>query len=165
MNNKLLLTLLVSIAFWGCNSSLDKQFSEKTSKEDFNSILNETDSVSYNLIISTIVRFGIQGKKIEDYTYRELLEEGLMWKGEQEKIEIKHNALAEKAALEELNHLKKLQNAVFVTCYKKGYKEYDYRDYITYGFAFSNKTTKDIRAVKGIIVFNDLFDEKISNLS
>jgi hypothetical protein len=40
----------------------------------------------------------------------------------------------------------------------------DYEDYITYKFAIQNKTNKAIRALKGEIVFNDLFDEKISAL-
>jgi len=162
---KALLMLAISTVFIACNSSLDKKFSDKTTKEDIQTILEETDSTSYKLIVSSILRYGLQGKKLEDYTYRELLEEGKRWKAEQEKTEQEHKALAEKAALEESKRVKRLQEVVFVTCYKKGYKEYDYRDYITYGFAFNNKTNKDIRAVKGSILFNDLFDEKISSLN
>ncbi|MDA9151726.1 hypothetical protein N9N85_03145, partial [Schleiferiaceae bacterium] len=86
-------------------------------------------------------------------------------KAEQDRIEAEQKALQEKAAREEAERVARLQNAVMVTCFKKGYTEVDYQDYITYGFAIQNKSEQDIRAVKGEIMFTDLFDDEIKTLS
>lgn len=52
-----------------------------------------------------------------------------------------------------------------VTVYDKGFTEYNYQDYITYKFAFENKTDKDITAFTGQMVFLDLFDKEIKSLN
>jgi hypothetical protein len=87
------------------------------------------------------------------------------WKAEQEKKEAEQKALAEKAAKEEAERIKKLTEAVIVSCFEKGFTKYNYEDYITYKFVIKNKSDKNIRAVKGGITFTNLFDEKISSLN
>ena len=54
---------------------------------------------------------------------------------------------------------------VTVTIFDKGYAEYDYQEYITYKFAFENKTDKEITAFTGQIMFTDLFDKEIKSLN
>ena len=104
-------------------------------------------------------------KKLEEMTYAEILEDGKKWRAEQEKIEAEQKALAEKAAKDEAERIKKLTESVIVSCFEKGYSEVDYQDYITYKFVILNKSDKAIRAVKGGITFTNLFDEKIKSLS
>src|SRR5690606_22654295 len=61
--------------------------------------------------------------------------------------------------------IKRLNKAVMVSCFEKGYVEIDYQDYITYKFVIQNKSDKNIRAIKGSITFTNLFDEEITSLS
>ena len=98
-------------------------------------------------------------------TYGQILENGKAWKAEQDRIEAEQKALQEKAAREEAERLTRLQNTVMVTCFEKGFSEVNYQDYITYKFAIQNKSDQDIRAVKGEIMFTDLFDDEIKTLS
>ncbi|MDC8002730.1 hypothetical protein POV27_01580 [Aureisphaera galaxeae] len=60
------------------------------------------------------------------------------------------------------NNLKEL---IEVHCSKKGYTEYDYEEFITYTFLIHNKSDNGIRAIKGEVVFNNIFDEKIQSMS
>ncbi|WP_025742392.1 hypothetical protein [Aquimarina pacifica] len=57
-----------------------------------------------------------------------------------------------------------LSNIIDVQCIRKGYKEYDYEQFITYNFIIHNKSEKDIRAVKGLISFTNLFGDEINSL-
>jgi len=83
---------------------------------------------------------------------------------EQERIEAEQKALQAKAAREEAERIARLKDAVMVTCFKKGFQEVNYQEYITYGFAIENKSDKPIRAIKGTLRFTDLFDDEISSI-
>ena len=155
----------VSIFLFSCSSPLDKKFSEETAKEDIEAIKSKLDSTELQLLAGSMIRLKFQDKKLEDMTYSEILEDGKKWKAEQEKIEAEQKALAEKAAKEEAEKFKRLNEAVVVSCYEKGYAKYDYEDYITYKFVIKNKSDKNIRAVKGGITFTNLFDDEISSLN
>ena len=63
-------------------------------------------------------------------------------KQKQEEEERIQRELAEKAKKEEEAKIARLKNALTVTIFDKGYSEYDYQEYITYKFAFENKTDK-----------------------
>lgn len=162
---KQLLLIGITAFLFSCSSPMDKKFNEKTAKEDITAIKNKIDSTELKLLAGTMVRLKFQDKNLEEMTYSEILEDGKKWKAEQEKIEAEQKALAEKAAREETEKFKRLNEAVVVTCFKKGYAEYDYEDYITYKFVIKNKSDKKIRAVKGGITFTNLFDDEISSLS
>jgi hypothetical protein len=144
---------------------MDKKFNEKTAKDDLEAIKSNLDSTELQLLGGSMIRLKFQDKKLEDMTYSEILEDGKKWKAEQEKIEAEQKALAEKAAKEEAERIKKLTEAVIVSCFEKGYAEVDYQDYITYKFVIQNKSDKTIRAVKGGITFTNLFDEEIKSLN
>ena len=161
---KKLLLIFVTILICGCNSPLTKKFNEETAKEDFKSIKEDIDSTEFNLLVGSMLRLKFQEKTLEDMTYEEILENGKKWKAEQDKIEAEQKALAQKAALEEAGRIERLSKAVTVTCFNKGYTEYDYEDYITYKFVIKNKSEKIIRAIKGEITFTNLFDDEISSL-
>ena len=159
------LIILSSILVVACSSPLDKKYSEDTFEEDAKELRNELDSTEAKLLLGSIFRLTLQQEDLSKMTYGEILENGKAWKTEQDRIEAEQKALQEKAAREEAERVTRLQNAVMVTCFKKGYTEVDYQDYITYGFAIQNKSEQDIRAVKGEIMFTDLFDDEIKTLS
>lgn len=164
MKKQLLLIAMVVLMF-SCSSPLDKKFDEETAKEDIEAIKGKVDSTDLQLLAGSMIRLKFQDKKLEEMTYAEILEDGKKWKAEQEKIEAEQKALAEKAAREEAKRIKKLTEAVIVSCFEKGYSEVDYQDYITYKFVIQNKSDKGIRAVKGGITFTNLFDEEIKSLN
>ncbi|WP_299117098.1 hypothetical protein [uncultured Winogradskyella sp.] len=63
-----------------------------------------------------------------------------------------------------MQNVEKLLEIVQVSCINKDFVEYDYQEFITYKFIIHNKSTKTIRAVKGSITFNNIFDEEIQTL-
>jgi hypothetical protein len=93
------------------------------------------------------------------------LAEAKIAKQKQEEEERIQRELAEKAKKEEEAKIARLKNALTVTIFDKGYSEYDYQEYITYKFAFENKTDKEITAFTGQIMFTDLFDKEIKSLN
>ena len=159
------LIILSSILVVACSSPLDKKYSEDTIQEDAKELRSELDSSDVNLLMGSIFRLTMQQEDLTQMTYGEILENGKAWKAEQDRIQAEQKALQEKAAREEAERVARLQNAVMVTCFKKGFTEVNYQDYITYGFAIQNKSDQDIRAVKGEIMFTDLFDDEIKTLS
>ncbi len=161
-------TILISIVIGliiSCSSPLDKKFSEEKVEKDMIEIKEKLDSTELMLLAGTMIRLKLQDKNLEGMTYQEILDDGETWKAEQEKIEREQKKLAKKAEKEENERIRILSERVIVTCYKKDYSKYDYKDYITYKFAIQNKSDKEIRAVKGQIEFTNLFGDKIKSLS
>lgn len=164
MKKTLLFISLIGL-LWSCSSPLDKKFSEETSEKDIKEIKSELDSTELMLLAGSMIRLQMTGEKLEEMTYREILNNGKEWKVEQEKIEAEQKALAEKAKKEEEARIKKLTESVLVSCYSKSFAEYDYQEYIKFKFVIQNKSDKGIRAVKGSISFTNLFDDEIKSLS
>tara|TARA_B110000046_G_C12836052_1_gene331514 strand:- start:50 stop:715 length:666 start_codon:yes stop_codon:yes gene_type:complete len=162
---KLLLLVGMTAVLFSCSTPMEKKYNEKTALKDIQLIKAAIDSTEFNLLAGSVFRLKLKDKKLEEMTYAEILEDGKKWKAEQEKIEAEQKALAEKAAKDEAERIKKLTESVIVSCFEKGYSEVDYQDYITYKFVILNKSDKAIRAVKGGITFTNLFDEKIKSLS
>ena len=162
---KLLLLVGMTAVLFSCSTPMEKKYNEKTALKDIQLIKAAIDSIEFNLLAGSVFRLKLEDKKLEEMTYAEILEDGKKWKAEQEKIEAEQKALAEKAAKDEAERIKKLTESVIVSCFEKGYSEVDYQDYITYKFVILNKSEKAIRAVKGGITFTNLFDEKIKSLS
>jgi len=162
---KLLLLVGMTAVLFSCSTPMEKKYNEKTALKDIQLIKAAIDSTEFNLLAGSVFRLKLEDKKLEEMTYAEILEDGKKWKAEQEKIEAEQKALAEKAAKDEAERIKKLTESVIVSCFEKGYSEVDYQDYITYKFVILNKSEKAIRAVKGGITFTNLFDEKIKSLS
>ena len=148
-----------------CSSPMDKKYNQETAGEDIVAIRSELDSTKIKLLAGSIIRLKLQDKNLEEMTYAEILKEGEKWKEEKEKKEAEQKALAKKAAKEEAERVKKLAEAVTVSCFEKGFTDYNYEDYITYKFVIKNKSDKKIRAVKGGITFTNLFDDEISSLN
>jgi len=164
MKNTIILFGLV-ILITACNSPLNKKYNEDTAKEDIQKLEKKLDSTDIQILGLSLLRLKIQDKNLEEMTYNEILEDGKKWRSEQDKIEAEQRALAEKAAMEEENRIKRLNQAIMVSCFDKGYDEYDYNDYLTFKFAIHNKSDKNIRAFKGSITFTNLFGDEIQSLN
>lgn len=157
---KLFIIYTVLIAA-SCTNPLDKKYNSKTFIED----AKEIDTTDSKIIVATVFRSAIEKKEIEGLTYRELLNQGKIYKAEQERIAAEEMALAEKAATEEAQRIAKLKDALTVTVFAKGFDEGRIRSYISYKFVFQNKTPQDIRAFTGQISFTDLFDKEIKRFN
>ena len=161
---KKILSILSLVVLASCSSPLEKTYSEESLEQDTPALKEALDSNDLNLIMGSIFRLTLKGEDLSNMTYNEILEDGRNWKAEQERIEAEQKALQEKAAREEAERIARLQEAVMVTCFKKGFQEVNYQEYITYGFAIENKSDKPIRAIKGTLRFTDLFDDEISSI-
>jgi hypothetical protein len=157
---KTVLIFLVAILAFSCSTPLDKKYSEETFETDAKEIkesgkLSEEDAL---IMAGWIMRSKLKGENLEGKTYNEIIEEAKDYKKEQE-------LLAEKAKLEEEEKRQRLGSALTVAMYDKGFEKYDYQEYLTYSLAFENKTEKDIRAFKGSISIQDLFDTEIKSIN
>jgi hypothetical protein len=160
MKNYIVITLFTIIAL-SCSRPLDKKYNEETFNEDVKKI----DTAHVKLIFATAWRYTLENKEINGLTYRQLLDEGTKYKIEQDSLNAEAKALAERAARDEAERIRKLKDALTVTIFAKGFDKGNIRSYISYKFAFENKTPKDIRAFTGQIIFNDLFDREISRMN
>ncbi|WP_115460578.1 hypothetical protein [Winogradskyella aurantiaca] len=152
--------LLMLVTVISCSSPLDKKYNEDTFETDTKEIkesgnLSDEDAL---ILAGWIMRSKLKSESLEGKTYNEIIKEAKDYRKEQE-------YLAEQTKLEEEEKRQRLGSALTVAMYNKGYEEYDYQDYLTYSFAFENKTDKDIRAFKGSISIRDLFDSEIKSIS
>jgi hypothetical protein len=162
---KLLLALLGSAFLYSCSSPLDKPYNKATAKDDIKEVLAEIDSTEMGVLLGATMLLSMEGKDIEGMTYREILENGKLRKREREAQEAEEKRLAEEAIKMEAERTKRLNGSLTVSLFAKDFQTYRYQDYITYKFAFHNKTEKDIVAFRGEIVFTDLFDKEIASMN
>lgn len=151
--------------FLSCSSPMKKKFNEGTAKEDLEALKTKLDSSELMLLAGSMVRLKLMDKDLENMTYSEILENGKVWKQKQDQIQEEQKVLAEKAAIEEVEKIERLNKSVIVSCFEKGFQKVDYEDYITYKFVIQNKSDKNIRAIKGSITFTNLFDDEINSLN
>ncbi len=164
---KKLFYLLAIVILASCSSPMNNTYSDATFESDLKAIreANALDSTEMNLLAMYFVRAKLLNESIEGKSYNEILAEAKVAKQKQEEEERIQRELAEKAKKEEEARIARLKNALTVTIFDKGYVEYDYQEYITYKFAFENKTEKEITAFTGQIMFTDLFDKEIKSLN
>jgi hypothetical protein len=91
------------------------------------------------------------------------------WQVEQDKEEVKRKALAEDLQKRQLEATKVMNEAVTVTLMKlrfvpSDYEEGRYSDCFEVRVGFSNNTNKDIIGVKGTVVLDDVFGDKIKRI-
>jgi predicted ATP-dependent protease len=164
---KKLYYLFAIIILASCSSPMNNKYSDATLENDLKAIreANALDSTEMNLLAMYFVRAKLLNENIDGKSYNEILTEAKIAKQKQEEEERIQKELAEKAKKEEEARIARLKNALTVTIFDKGYAEYDYQEYITYKFAFENKTDKEITAFTGQLIFTDLFDKEIKSLN
>ncbi len=157
MKNTFLL-LAVAVLFFSCSSPLDKKYSDENLKQDATKIKEEGELVEEDskLLGSWILKSKLQGEKLSDMTYREILNQAKNFRQEQEE-------LAEKAKKEAEARNKKMQNAIVVSIFNKGFVSADYQSYNYFDYAVKNKSNKDIQAFKFNFNIYDALGDEISD--
>ncbi|TRO65487.1 hypothetical protein [Christiangramia sabulilitoris] len=152
--------LVLGLIMISCSSPLDKNYNKETMQEDLKQIgeSGNVDDDEKKLIAGWIFKSGLTGESLEGKSYSDILEEAKNYKKEQEE-------LAARAQKEEEERRSKLGAALTVAMYDKGYEEFRYQEYLTYGLAFKNKSDKNIRAFKGSLSIKDLFDTEIKSIN
>lgn len=134
-------------------------------EEDIMEIKKSISEDELNMLVAYITLKSLGDDKMLGLSYRDLLDDAKKLREEFKQQEEEEKSLALKAKSDEADRIKRLGSTLTVSLFAKDFSEYDYQEYITYKFAFENKSDKDIKAFTGTIVFNDLFDKEISNLS
>ena len=158
----LLFSLLIICC--SCSSPLDKAYKESEVEEDMIALKDAVSEEELGMIVGYIALQSLQGESMLGKTYGDLLNEAKEMRAENERKEAEEEELARKAKQEEAERIERLSSALTVTVFEKGFSKGDWEDYITFKFAFENKTDKPIKAFTGAMVFNDLFDKEIKIL-
>jgi len=164
MQNQILL-FVIAIFIVSCSSPLDKPYKKDNLEEDVIELKKSLSEDELEMLAGYIALKSLGDDKMLGKTYGDLLDEAKNLREELRLKEEEEKQLAEKAKVEEAERIKRLGGALTVSLFDKNFAEYNYQEYITYKFAFENKTDKDIKAFTGKIVFNDLFDKEISDLN
>jgi hypothetical protein len=98
-------------------------------------------------------------------TVGEMIDDQRRFVADQKARESDEQARREKARGEDDEKRKALLDALTVTLYEKGFATVAYQDYVTLRLSYENRSGKDIRGFKGTVVFNDLFGDKIKEVT
>lgn len=164
---KLLIYSCLFCFLYSCNSPMDRAYSETTFESDLKAIV-ETDKLDTSdiMLLGLYITMGpLSGADFEGKTYSQIWKEAQVKQLERQAKEDEQNRLAERVREEEEVQAQKLRSTIEVAVYDKGFQEVDWQAYITFKFAFENKSEKDIRAFKGKVVFTDLFDEEVYSIN
>jgi hypothetical protein len=164
MKNKILLFVL-AILIASCSSSLDKPYKKDNLEEDVIELKKSLSEDELKMLAGYIALKSMGNDQMLGKTYGDLLGEAKTLREEMKLKEEEEKRLAGKAKVEEAERIKRLGGALTVSLFEKNFSKYNYQEYISYKFAFENKTDKDIKAFTGQIIFNDLFDKEISSLN
>ena len=151
--------LIVLFFLVACTSPLDKKFNEQTLKEDIQEIKEsgELDSLESQMLAAYLLRGKMRSEDMSKMTYREMVDAVKAERKKNEEARIKEEA-------EEAARQKRLAGLVSVELIDKGYRTVDYQDFITLNYRIINLSGKAIRAIKGVVEHNDLFDENVYNV-
>jgi len=162
--NLLIAALMLSV--FSCNNPLNKKYSEQNLEQDMKEIVvsKNADSTDLKYIAMYLVRAKMLGEKLDGKTYSDILVNAKELRKEKEKEDAAAKILAEKTAKEEKEKRELFAKVLTVALYDKGFDNSDWQKYLVYHIAFENKSNKDIRAIKGTIQINDLFDTEIKSI-
>lgn len=163
----ILIMLLMPLILISCSSTVDRKYSPETVQEDIKLLREELSEDDMKALAAALFGKAFSGGNPEDVnlTYRQLIKEGKAVQAKAAEQALEEQQLAEKARREEAERTAKLSAALTVSCFEKGYYEHSYQKYISYKFAIQNKSDRDIRAIKGVITYTDIFDEEIKSLN
>lgn len=162
---KLIPIVTLCYLLFACSSPIEKAYNKASLADDMLEVKAKLADEDFETLTGYIALKEIADDNMLGKTYSDLLVEAKELQESLKKQQEEADRLAEEARIEEAKRIEKLNNALTVTIFKKGFSEYDYDEYITMTFAFQNKTDKAIRAFTGVMVFNDLFDKEIKKLN
>jgi len=150
------------IQSWKSNQKFKKSV-EKLSPDDKKLFL------SYVMKTQMSSVFGGEGLK-KGTTIEDALKIEKEWQAEQEKEELKRQALAAELQKKQLEAMKKMNEAVTTSLVNFGFRKSDwqsgtYSDYFTIKVGFKNNTDRDISGVRGVVVLKDIFSETIKRIN
>lgn len=155
---KILLLFVISLIV-SCSGPLDREYNEDMLEEDGKALkesgLSEEDT---QMLAGWMIRAKFKDIDLKGKTYGEILEEAKDYKKEEE-------ILAKKTKKEEEKKRQRLNTALTLAMYDKGYEKYNYEEYLTYSLAFENKAAQDIRAFTGTLSIQNLFEKEIKSIS
>jgi len=134
----------------------DMDISNADSRSHAEIMLGKIESLLVGKADADVSSYSIAGRSLTKLNFSELMEARNFYKSE---------VLAEKAKKEQEERTRRLNAILTVSLFDKGYVEVNYQDYITYKFAFENKSDKDIKAFKGYLAIKDLFDATIKEIN
>ena len=150
---KQFLIIGLAIMLFSCSSPLDKKFNRETLEADLEAIKEKISDTEMRILGAAIVHAKSKGQDLTEKTYAELLEKGKKWKVEVDKAKAAKN-----------KKMTRLRSHIVVSCFGKEYIKIGRDAYLALRFKIKNKSDKTVRAVKGEVIFTDLFDEKIASV-
>lgn len=169
---RILYSLVLAASLTACSNPMSKAYSDQTVGEDLKAIKEsgKLDTTQQQLLVMYMMQAKLTDKPLVGTTYQEMLEKAEAQEVQRKKEEAEQKALAEKAAAEEAARMQELRAVSAVTVFDKGFSASDamagrYDDYVTFSVAIQNKSPKDIQAITGTLVFNDLFDKPVKRIS
>lgn len=166
------LTLLILAT--GCSSVKSQKVTAENKDKIFEQIKNtkeltveETQLLQAYIVRSSLAKgFGLEANlPMEGKTIGELIETQRKWVEETKTKEAAEKEAREKAKAAEEKQRAALLQSLVVTIYEKGFAKISYQDYITIKLSYENKSGKDIRGFKGVVVFKDLFGDEIKSVN
>lgn len=162
MNFKNILNALILFLLLACTSPIEKLYNENSLKTDLHEII-ETNTLDTSETTQLSLYLSIHDTKhlFEGKTYAELWEETKRFQIERERQQHDKNLIQIAQAEKET----KLQESITLSLQSKVTQKMDNQELLIYSFYAANKTSKDIRAFKGTVIFKDLFDDEISTIT
>ncbi|MGK0390549.1 MAG: hypothetical protein ACI94Y_003303 [Maribacter sp.] len=160
------LLFLSMIFFISCSNPLNNAYKKDTVEDDLVTLKKSMSEDDFELLTGYIAlsAFG-DGSNMLGKTYGDVLKEAKELREEMQKKAKEEEELAAKAKIEDQERIKRLGKALTVSLFDKGFIKANYQEYLTYKFAFENKSDKDVKAFTGKVILNDLFDKEITNFS
>lgn len=166
MIKRLAIISLLSFSLFSCSKAIDKQYNEATLEQDIKEISSTNDLTpeEAQTFGQYVIGSKLRGESLSGKTYKQILEDAKSFKIKQQKEQEEQNRLAEEARKLEAEKIAKLKKSVSLVIFDKSIKKINYSDRFIFKTILENKSNKDIKAFKGKVIFNDLFDQTLYNL-
>lgn len=169
---KLFCTLfLVVIALVGCSNPKDTLVPTDISKwEQLKPIVEKLSEDDKKLFLGYTIRMKFSevlgGKGLEEgLTIGKAIEKQKIWVVEQEKKEMETKLLKQRILSEQIALKKQVDDLLIVTVLKTKLEKDSYFENQVFEIGFQNKSLKDIRGIKGVVKFIDIFDKEVGAVS
>jgi len=169
---RLILVVLLAIFLVGCSDVKDLKFTNDNKEQVMDKVKQSKDLTGeeVGLLMAALIRSALSNDGVEGKTVGQLIQEQKKIAIESEAKEKEAKRLADEAAKKEAKVAAELSKYILVAPFKKtfhkaDYRNFEYEDSIDIKFVMENKSSKDIKAFKGEVVFNDAFGELIRTTS